>query len=135
MSSRDVIRTLRRRGKEFLRSAKYNLSEGAFDLAVFDAHQAAELYLKGTLLSLVGTYPRTHDLIELVEGWLAEACGEAVGEFLSDWGERLDHLTDAYFSSRYAVRTFGRRHAETFIRVAEEVISLAERCEGEASEG
>jgi len=135
LSSHDVAQTLKRRGEEFLRSAKYNMSVGAFDLAVFDAHQAAELYLKGVLLSLLGTYPRTHDLTELVEDWLAETCGEAVAEFLAEWGERLDHLTDAYFSSRYAVRTFKRRHAEVFIRTAEEVIELAKGCEGKAPEG
>ncbi len=135
MGSREVSEALKRRGEDFLRSAKYNLSVGAYDLSVFDAHQAAELYLKGVLLTLVGTYPRTHDLMELVEDWMAEACGGAVEEFLSAWGDRLDHLTDAYFSSRYAVRSFKRGHAEAFIRVAQEVIELAKRCEEEASEG
>ncbi len=135
MGSQEVAEALKKRGEDFLRSARYNLSVGAYELSVFDAHQAAELYLKGALLTLVGTYPRTHDLTELLEDWMAEACGEPVEEFLSAWGDRLDHLTDAYFSSRYAVRTFKRRHAEAFIRVAEEVIGLAKRCEGEASKG
>ncbi len=75
MGSREISEALKRRGEDFLRSARYNLSVGAYDLSVFDAHQAAELYLKGVLLTLVGTYPRTHDLTELVEDWMAEACG------------------------------------------------------------
>jgi len=135
LGSREVAEALKRRGEDFLRSARYNLSVGAYDLAVFDSHQAAELYLKGSLLNLVGTYPRTHDLTEFVEDWMAEACEEVVEEFLAEWGERLDHLTDAYFSSRYALRSFKRRHAEVFIRVAEEVIELAKRCEEAAAEG
>ncbi len=135
MGSSDEAQLLCRRGEDFLRSAKYNLSVGAYDLAVFSAHQAAELYLKGTLLEVVGTYPRTHDLVELVEDWLMEACGEPVAEFMARFRDRLDHLTDAYFSSRYGVRRFKQSHALKFIGVAEEVIGLAKRCKSKAREG
>ncbi len=63
---------LKRRGRAFLELAEYSLSRGFHDKAVFHVHQAIELFVKGVLLEVVGTYPRTHDLMELLGDWLSE---------------------------------------------------------------
>lgn len=66
---------LKRRGRAFLELGEYSLSRGFHDVAVFHAHQAVEPFVKGVLLEVVGTYPRTHDLMELLDDLLSEKCG------------------------------------------------------------
>ncbi len=125
---------LKRRGRASLELAEYSLSRGFHDMAVFHAHQAIELFVKGVLLKLVGTYPRTHDLMELLDDWLSEKC-DLISKLLDERGERIDHLTDAYFSSRYSERSFRRELASSFIELAREVLRVASLCEEEDREG
>ncbi len=118
---------LKKRGKSFLELAKYSLSRGFYELAVFNSHQAAELFTKGVLLKVVGTYPRTHDLLELLE-WLSERC-DRMAQLLAEKGDRIEHLTDAYFSSRYGEREFRETLARSFVRLVEEVLTVESLCE------
>ncbi len=122
-----------RKAEEFLELAKLSLERGYYDLSVFNAHQAIELHLKGTLLKVVGTFPRSHDLVELVEV-LSEGC-EEIRRLLEERLEKLEHLTDAYFSTRYAPRRFRRDLAESFVKLASEVMEAAESCEEEDKKG
>ncbi len=124
---------LKRRGRAFLELAEYSLSKGFHDMAVFHAHQAIELFVKGVLLEVVGTYPRTHDLMELLDDWLSEKC-KLVSKLLDEKGGRIEHLTDAYFSSRYGERYFKRELASSFIELAKEVLKVASLCEEENRE-
>ena len=54
------------KGDGFLKGARRAMEEGLYWLACFNAHQAAELYLKGLLASMTGVHPYTHDLAELL---------------------------------------------------------------------
>ncbi len=42
------------------------MQKGFYDVAAFNAEQAAQLYLKTTLLELVWDLPRTHSIILLL---------------------------------------------------------------------
>ena len=132
--SRRESENLRRRGRAFLELAEYSLSRGFHDMAVFHAHQAVELFVKGVLLEVVGTYPRTHDLMELLDDWLSEKC-DRISKLLDERGERIEHLTDAYFSSRYGERNFRRELASSFVELAREVLRVVSLCEEEDREG
>ncbi len=121
-----------RKAKEFLDLAELSLDKGYYDLAVFNAHQATELFLKGILLKVLGTFPRTHDLVELIEV-LSEECEEARC-LLKERMERLEHLTDAYFTTSYVPRKFRRDLAELFVNLASEVMDFVGSCE-ETKEG
>lgn len=49
-----------------METARYLSEKGSCDVAAFNAEQAAQLYLKSTLLELVGDYPRTNSAIFLL---------------------------------------------------------------------
>ena len=52
-----------------LENASKNIEIGAFDVAAFLAHQAAEKYLKGAWIEIRRSrHPTTHSLVDLGEG-------------------------------------------------------------------
>jgi len=51
-----------KRGEEFLDEANSALQKKRYWFACFNAHQAAEFYLKGKLIELCGSFSFTHDL-------------------------------------------------------------------------
>ncbi len=63
----------------FLNDAERHLANGDFWLTCFEAHQAAEFYLKSLLVSITGLHPYTHDLSELIDS-LIEAGFDASEE-------------------------------------------------------
>jgi len=48
---------LKKKAMDLLEVARESFEKGRFWLACFSAHQAVELYLKGVLFELAGTYP------------------------------------------------------------------------------
>ncbi|NHW44340.1 MAG: HEPN domain-containing protein [Candidatus Verstraetearchaeota archaeon] len=63
---------LEKRAASFLELTGFSLQRGFHDVATFNAEQAAQLYLKATLLELIGDFPRTHSIISAER---AQACG------------------------------------------------------------
>lgn len=55
------------KAKVLFSDARRHLEEGRYRLTCFETQQVAELYLKALLVMLTGTYPFTHDLVELIE--------------------------------------------------------------------
>lgn len=102
----------------FLNDAEKHLVEGHFWLTCFEAHQAAELYLKSLIVSITGFHPYTHDLLELIDA--VRGIGIEIGE---DMVIACEILTPHYTLSRYP----GKR-AITYTRArAERCLSLARR--------
>jgi HEPN domain-containing protein len=94
----------------FSRTAKKDLEEGEYNLAMFHAEQALQLCVKYKLYLKYGDYPKTHRLKELL-GALGQSYDPLV----------VDLLEDAYIGSRYLpVRYAG----ETARRVVAEVERL-----------
>ena len=60
------VKLLKRRATSFLELARYSLQRNLYDVAVFNAERAAQLYLKVTLLELVGDFPRTYSITFLL---------------------------------------------------------------------
>ena len=58
MSTRDEINTLIRRSRDFLRTAKFQVVNGMYDLAIFSLGQALQLFLKAKMLEYGAQYPR-----------------------------------------------------------------------------
>jgi len=119
------IELLKRRASLFLELARYSLERGFYDMAAFNAEQAAQLYLKATLLELIGDFPRTHSILLLL-GELKRVNEKDVEDFIRRNKRRLHVLEDAYLTSRYFYKFFDREDAEDLIAAAEEVVSLCE---------
>ena len=113
------------KAKEFLEEAKDDISKGRYWLACFHAQQAAELYLKGTLIRLVGSYPFTHSLVELL-GQL-ETLGHSVPEELYTVAEALEkHYTRARYPST-GLTIYNERVAKRCVEYAERIIKFIEQ--------
>ncbi|WP_338252736.1 HEPN domain-containing protein [Pyrodictium abyssi] len=88
--------------------ARWRLGRSEYDLACFEAEQAAQLAVKALLYRLTGSMPRLHSLGELLgilvrflrEAGAGEAA-ETVAGFASGNRRRLWLLEDAYYRGRY----------------------------------
>ncbi|MEM2050075.1 MAG: HEPN domain-containing protein [Thermoproteota archaeon] len=67
MGVKEEVELLRKRAKVFLETSKYLVEKGDYDVAAFNPEQAAQLYLKSTLLEIIGDYPRTQSIIFLLK--------------------------------------------------------------------
>lgn len=120
------VELLKKRAASFLELARYSLQRGLYDVAAFNAEQAAQLYLKATLLELVGDFPRTHSIIFLLNE-LKRVGGKKVEDFVRENKKGLHVLEDAYLTSRYFYKLFDREDVEDLISLAEKVMDLCER--------
>ncbi|MEM1606034.1 MAG: HEPN domain-containing protein [Fervidicoccaceae archaeon] len=104
----------------FLNDAEKHLAEGHYWLTCFEAHQAAELYLKSLIVSLTGLHPYTHDLVELID-----ALRDIELEVSDDLIVACEILTPHYTLSRYPGRrtiTYTRTRAERCLSLARRVV-------------
>ena len=101
-----------------------------YDLAVFLAEQALQLYLKAQLLRVLGDYPRTHSvrqLLVMLSKALEGDAEEEVREFIRRERPRLSELEDVYIVSRYGLRIYTREDAEDILFTVEKVIAFVEK--------
>ena len=142
MSSGELVSRLRRRAAGMLEGARWRLSRGEYDLACFEAEQAAQLALKALILEVLGSAPRIHDLGELLgmmhrvlsEAGLVEQAGR-VADFARERRRGVWLLSDAYYRGRYGYIDYSRGEAEECIAVAEEVMRLVEEARRALREG
>lgn len=112
--------------RDFLRTARFQIDVGIYDLAVFNLEQALQLFLRAKLLELGVQYPRTHSLRQLLKLLQAVAQGERgrlAGELLDKYLLELGALEDAYINSRYIPREYTRDEAERLFKVVLEIMN------------
>lgn len=124
--SAEEVETLKERSKKLLNNAKYNLSNGDYDLAAFNLEQALQLYLKSKLLEKGMRYPHTHDLMKLLEN-LKELTNEEIGKIISEYSVELGDLTDAYIMARYSTRRYTKEEIERLLKIVEDIVHRIER--------
>ena len=117
----ELVKSFRKRALKFEKNAKWNLEQGDYDLAVLHVEQAAQLMLKAKLLELIGDFPKTHNLVQLVKLLYEVSKKEEVAKFLAKNKIRLARLTDAYLFSRYFTREFYREEAEEALSLLDEL--------------
>ncbi len=119
------------KARVFLDEARDDLERGRYWLACFHAQQFAELALKAVLLKLVGSYPFTQSLTELLEA--LEGLGYEVGEDVYTIAEALEkHYTRARYPGA-GLAVYNRRTGERCLRHAERIRELVEEVlKGEA---
>jgi len=109
---REEVEKFVEKARGFEDLATYNFKRSRYDLAIFCAEQAAQIYIKAKLLELIGEFPRTHDLIKLLEELSVVYEPEKVKKFLEDNFSVITKLIDAYITSRYYIREFYEREVE-----------------------
>jgi HEPN domain-containing protein len=122
---KEEVLILRERALDFLKTAKEKLNEGVYDLACFLSEQAAQLYLKSTVLELLGEVPRTRSISDLLHIIYENTKKEEIKELASRRRQALISLEDAYLMARYFARRYIKEEVIELIEVAEEVIKIA----------
>ena len=119
---------IRRRAEGFLRNAERLISEGEWDLAVFNLEQYCQLILKYKLLVNRGSYLRSHSLRTLIR-ILSQDKPELVS-LIEDTGKLhyVARLEEAYIVARYLPYTFEEKEVKDLYRFVLEVFKpLVER--------
>ena len=111
--------------QEFLNEARDDIGRGRYWLACFHAQQATELYLKGFLVRLTGSYPFTHSLVELLEA--IEGLNYEISEEICTLGEALEkHYTRARYPG-LGLSIYNERVARRCLSYAEKIIKYLEK--------
>ena len=142
VSSGRYVGLLWRRAVAMLEGARWRLGRGEYDLACFEAEQAAQLAVKALLYEFTGSAPRIHSLSELlgvlhrflVEAGLEEAASLVAG-FAMKQRRRLWMLEEAYYRGRYGYIEYSRGEAEDCIHAAESLLALLEEVRRRAGAG
>ncbi len=121
---REEVRAFLRRSMKFEKNAVWNLEQGDYDLAVFHVEQAMQLLVKAKLLEVVGDFPKTHNVVTLLELLCKVTRDENIERFIKENKVRLARLIDAYVSSRYFVREFYKEEAVEALNLLKELKSL-----------
>ncbi|MEZ0345803.1 MAG: HEPN domain-containing protein [Infirmifilum sp.] len=109
----------------FLSDSEKHLGEGHYWLVCFEAHQAAELYLKSLLVSITGFHPYTHDLLELLDA--VKSIGVEVED---DVITACEILTPHYILSRYPGKraiAYTKTRAERCVFYAKKIVEWVKR--------
>ncbi|AEC52251.1 hypothetical protein PNA2_1336 [Pyrococcus sp. NA2] len=123
----DEVEVLLRRSKDYRSLANVAFKEGKFDVAIFLAEQALQLYLKAILIKYADLRLKTHSIRELLVniGKVFEA-EEKVAEFIKSNRTLLRELEDAYIDARYEPKQYSREDAEDLIEFVVKVIGFVE---------
>ena len=109
----------------FIEVCEEDIAKGRYWLACFHAQQAAELYLKGVLVKLVGSFPFTHSLVELLEA--LENIGYKIPEKIYLYASSLE---GHYSRARYPgleIGGYSRHIAERCLEHAKKITFFAEK--------
>lgn len=127
------VQTLKRRALEFLKDAKRDLQEGSYDLSVFYAEQALQLYLKAILFELFATEIKSHNVRGLLstlsklfkENGYSTFANE-IENISKEYRDKLIDLEDAYIDSRYEDVNYDKEVAEDLVNFVEIIINKLE---------
>jgi len=126
MSHIQEVELIKKRSKIMLKEARGESSKGHYDLAVFLAEQAVQLYLKAVILSKTGTMSRTHTIRDLMGALriIYPHKTKEIDNFVKQNRSLFIRLEETYISSRYLFREYTKDEAEELVKFAEEVIKF-----------
>ncbi len=120
------VELIKKRSKIMLEDAKEELSKGHYDLAVFLAEQAVQLYLKAVILRETGTMSRTHTIRDLMGALrvIYPHKMKKIDDFVKQNRSLFIRLEETYISSRYLFREYTKDEAKELVEFADEVIKF-----------
>lgn len=114
------------KAKGFEDMAKFNFEKKRYDLAIFCLEQASQIYIKAKLLELIGEFPRTHDLVELLKELSVVYKTKEIEKFVDENISSLTKLVDAYIASLYYTRKFYKEEVEESFSLLSKLKELLE---------
>jgi len=130
--SYEEVELLKNRALRMLNHVKQSLVDGDYDISVFMADQATQLYLKSIIFELTGELPRVHMLLRRLLDILKNILGKPneVDKFIRENRSLLIRLEDAYISSRYLPRRYEEDEVRELVKFAEEVVKFVGNLKG-----
>ena len=115
---------LKRRSKIFLEHAYIDFNNGNYDLALFHAEQALQLYVKYLLYKKLGEFPKTCSLTRLVKELVKVYGSLELHQLYNEYVEVFHVLEDSYIASRYLPREYDKVIAEKVFKFVEKVLEV-----------
>ncbi|HLI45777.1 MAG TPA: HEPN domain-containing protein [Geobacterales bacterium] len=119
--SKEEIRSLLNRAKEFQNAARMLLDNRSYNLAAFCIEQALQFYLKYILANHLGSFPKTHSLSRLFSDLF-----KIGGEFKKFYEENelvIKLIEDAYILSIYYPREYSKNEVEIMFKLLSDFIN------------
>lgn len=114
---------LKRNAIDFLNYAKLLLRDGKYNLALFSLEQALQLGLKYYISTLTGSFPKTHDVVDLLRRIIELTKNEKLKEILDSEISTLDLLKQAYIASRYLPTSYDKEAVEKALNIVEAILN------------
>ncbi|MEJ2771710.1 MULTISPECIES: HEPN domain-containing protein [unclassified Stygiolobus] len=114
---------LKNNALDFLNYAKLLLRDGRYNLALFSLEQALQLGLKYYISKLTGSFPKTHDIVDLLKRIIELTENKKLKEVLNAEISTLDLLKQAYIASRYLPTNYDKEAVEKALNVVEVIFN------------
>lgn len=114
---------LKNNALDFLNYAKLLLRDGRYNLALFSLEQALQLGLKYYISKLTGSFPKTHDIVDLLKRIIELTENKKLKEVLNSEISTLDLLKQAYIASRYLPTNYDKEAVEKSLNVVEVIFN------------
>jgi HEPN domain-containing protein len=114
---------LKNNALDFLNYAKLLLRDGRYNLALFSLEQALQLGLKYYISKLTGSFPKTHDIVDLLKRIIELTENKKLKEALNAEISTLDLLKQAYIASRYLPTNYDKEAVEKALNVVEAIFN------------
>ncbi|MFP3234526.1 MAG: HEPN domain-containing protein [Sulfolobaceae archaeon] len=114
---------LKNNALDFLNYAKLLLRDGRYNLALFLLEQALQLGLKYYISKLTGSFPKTHDIVDLLKRIIELTENKKLKEVLNAEISTLDLLKQAYIASRYLPTNYDKEAVEKALNVVEAIFN------------
>ena len=114
---KELIEKLKKRAESFLKIAKISYKEKDYDISMFSLEQAVQLLLKAKILEFNVSFPKTHDIFELIE-FLKKLNFKIKVE---KYKEIIEKLNITYISSRYLPTSFSEKEVKKALEFVEKL--------------
>lgn len=119
---KDEVDLFLKRSNNFLEAAQERFEKQDWDLTCFFSEQAIQLYLKASLLELVGEFPRSHSIRKLFAN-------------LSQFSEKkieydrksLRFIEDSYFNARYLDYKYEKEDASDALNIVDKLKKIIDQ--------
>jgi HEPN domain-containing protein len=118
---------LKQKAEKFYSIAASSFLNKDYDMAALHLEQSVQLYLKFTIGWIMGDFPRTHNIIKLMDGVINSTGNQAL-KFLKESNENIiTEIEKSYFESRYFDTPFSQSQIQEMFDFHKEMLSILDK--------